>query len=156
MNDFIQIMTLLAGFGLNADLRDWDAVRSGFSEKVAVDYSSLNGSPGNTVSSTDLVASWRGLLPGFTRTQHTIGVPRIDVRGDQAVAQAPFVAWHFLETTPAPAGGTSWVVGGRYEWGLRREAAGWRITRLTLHGAWQDGNRELPALASRRVADERR
>jgi hypothetical protein len=61
-----------------------------------------------------------------------------------------------IETTPAPAGGTSWVVGGRYEWGLRREAAGWRITRLTLHGAWQDGNRELPALASRRVADERR
>jgi SnoaL-like domain len=156
MNDFIQILTLLAGFGLNADLRDWDAVRRDFSERVTVDYSSLTGSPASTLPSSELVASWRGLLPGFTRTQHTIGMPRIEVRGDQAVAQAPFVAWHFLETTPTPAGGTSWVVGGRYEWGLRREANGWRITRLTLHGAWQDGNRELPALVSRRVGDERK
>ncbi|PNS09567.1 nuclear transport factor 2 family protein [Solilutibacter silvestris] len=150
-NDFIQIMTVLAGFALNADARHWTALEASFAPQVTVDYASLSGQPAETLPAAILMQRWRSLLPGFSRTQHLIGLPQIALHGNHASASANFIAYHFIDDTQVEGGG-QWIVGGRYEWGLVKLDDRWQIEKLVLVNGWQDGNRELPALAMRRAA----
>jgi hypothetical protein len=117
---------------------------------VTVDYTSLWGGEPATMTAADLMRGWKALVPGFTRTQHTIGIPLIEVDGEKAQANAPVIGHHFIDD-PAPPGGRSWVVGGRYLWQLEKGPAGWRIAGLTLALAWQEGNADLPKLAAERL-----
>lgn len=106
MSEELQVLTLIAAFGRSADSRDWETAQSAFARNVFVDYSSLFGGTGQTVASADLIKDWQALLPGFTRTQHTIGLPAIAVSGRSAHASAPFLAHHFIHD-PAPGGGNT-------------------------------------------------
>jgi hypothetical protein len=49
------------------------------------------------------------------------------------------------------AGGDVWMVAGTYFFGLTHTTAGWRISAMTLTVAYQEGNLQLPALASQRA-----
>ncbi|MCE2949647.1 MAG: nuclear transport factor 2 family protein [bacterium] len=150
MSDDQQLLSMIAAFGLHADARDWDAEQQVFATEVFVDYSSLFGGSGQTLTSAQLMDNWRALLPGFTRTQHTIGVPLITVEGRSARASAPFIAHHFIED-PAPEAGSVWIVGGRYEWTFEQTDGRWQVSHLVLSAGWQDGNRGLPGLAMQRA-----
>lgn len=147
----LAVMAACARMGLLVDRRDWAAAEALFAPEVRVDYTSLFGGEAQVMAGSGLIRSWRGLVPGFTRTQHTIGVPAVVVEGDRAEAMAPVIGHHFI-TDPAPAGGDTWLVGGRYEWTFARIGESWCITALTLANAWQQGNADLPRLAAERAA----
>jgi hypothetical protein len=98
-----------------------------------------------------LIANWRQLLPGFTRTTHVIGTPTIAVNGDTAHASASVVAWHFLKE-PALEGRDLWLAGGTYEIDFVKRDGVWRIAAMTLARAWAEGNLDLPRLAGERAA----
>ncbi|MBU8540599.1 nuclear transport factor 2 family protein [Falsiroseomonas tokyonensis] len=152
MPDAIQeVMAACARMGLLVDLRDWAAAEALFAPEVRLDYTSLFGGAAQAMSAGALIQAWRGLVPGFTRTQHTIGLPAVEVAGEEAWAMAPVLGHHFI-TDPAPEGGDTWLVGGRYEWRFTRIGGSWRIAALTLANAWQQGNAELPRLAAERAA----
>lgn len=151
MDDRFAILELTAAMGARVDARDWAALEALFAETVTVDYTSLWGGEPATMKAAELMAGWKGLVPGFTRTQHTIGVAAMEIAGDRATANAPVIGHHFIDD-PAPAGGRSWVVGGRYFWELERKPESWRIMKLTLGAAWQEGNLDLPKLAGERAA----
>lgn len=133
----------------SVDARDWAETRRLLAAEVLVDYASLGAGPPARVSDHDLVTSWEALLPGFERTQHLLGAPLTRVQGERAEVQVNGRAIHVIA---GAEGGESWVVSGFYTIELRRRSQGWEITSIRLAEAFQEGNRELPALARRRAA----
>jgi hypothetical protein len=65
--------------------------------------------------------------------------------GDQATCGAAVQGTHVLGNA---SGGPIWTVGGRYDFGLVRTAAGWRIRALTLTVQWATGNQHVMQLAA--------
>jgi hypothetical protein len=152
IEDRLAILELTAAMGALVDGRNWEALEALFAARVTVDYSSLWGNGSATLSASELIGSWKALVPGFTRTQHTIGIPSIAIDGARAVATAPVIAHHFIDD-PSVIGGRSWIVGGRYVWEIEKQDGVWQITTLTLAAAWQEGNADLPALAAQRAGN---
>jgi hypothetical protein len=151
MDDRMDVAGVIGALALHVDGRRWNDLLALFAPQVRVDYTSLFGGEAQSVTREDLVGSWRKLLPGFTRTCHVIGTPAISLSGETAQAAASVVAWHFVKE-PELAGRDSWQVGGFYEMSFRRIEGAWRITALTLAGAWVEGNLDLPRIAGERAA----
>lgn len=127
------------------DRLDWTGVRAVFADRLQLDYTSLDGGEPEDVAADELVARWRGLLPGFEATHHLLGPVR--VTGEQVEAHVR--AYHRIADAD---GGPLWRVAGHYVAGLARDGAGWRITAFRLDTHFQDGNLDLPAAALARVA----
>lgn len=133
----------------HADARDWAALRALYADTVQVDYTSLAGGQPSAVPADGLIAGWRELLPGFDLTQHMLGPVVVRVDGDRATARTHVRALHRIA---GARGGEDWIVGGHYTYRLVRRGGGWLITDHTLGGAYQEGNRGLPALARSRAS----
>jgi hypothetical protein len=137
MSDREEIVEVTGNLGLLVDARDWPAVRALFDDPVEVDYTSLNGGEPQTVSPADLVGGWADMLERLEATQHLIANQLVVVDGDAARAAANVTGTH------VGSGGSLWVVGGRYDFALRRSPGGWRIAALTLTVAWETGDRGI-------------
>jgi SnoaL-like domain len=150
MSDRDDIANTVAALAIHVDARDWAALTALFTPEATTDYRSLGGDV-RTQKREELVAGWRKMLPGFTRTEHLIGAPLIMISGNRAEIRASVTAWHTIEDAGLANG--RWVAGGRYEMALEKGADRvWRIARLTLANAWQEGNSDLPGLARGRAA----
>jgi hypothetical protein len=133
------------------DALEWGGVSAALDREVLVDYTSLSGGEPEVLSADDLIARWQGLLPGFDATQHLTGpVVLTDDGGPGVRADTHLVAYHQL--SGADGGQTSqaqtWVLHGHY---IARVVGG-RIAALTLGVFYQEGNLDLPRLATERVA----
>ena len=146
--DRLAIADVVASVAYLADARDWDALRTLYADSVRVDYTSLNGGEPATVQADELIASWRGLLPGFDATQHLLGPVLVELDGDRAVARTHVRALHRIA---GAEGGEEWVVGGHYTYSLARQGDRWVVTDHTLGNAYQQGNIALPGLAQGRA-----
>lgn len=151
MDGYDGIAGCVGALAVHVDARRWDELTALFAPTVTTDYTSLFGGEPQATTREDLVAGWRALLPGFTRTTHVVGTPHVVLAGDTARASASVVAWHFVKDPPL-AGRDLWLVGGCYEILLERHQGAWRIASLTLARAWQEGNRDLPRIAAERAA----
>jgi hypothetical protein len=145
---------------------DWAGVRDALAGEVLVDYTSLSGGEPETLSADDLVARWRGLLPGFDATQHLTGPVLVTNDGGPGVrADTHVIGYHRLDgadhaqtkqaqtkqaqTKKAQTKqAQTWAVHGHY---TARLVAG-KITELTLTVFFVDGNLDLPRLATERAA----
>jgi hypothetical protein len=119
------------------DRLDWAGVRAELADELETDYTSLFGGEPARQTGDELVAQWRGLLPGFTATQHLLGPVLTD--GDRVEAHVR--AYHRVEDR-------EWLVAGHYVARL----AGGRIAALTLQTYYQDGDLDLPAVATERAS----
>jgi hypothetical protein len=88
------------------DRRDWSAARVCLSERVALDYSLLNGTPAMQVDADDVVEQLRKLFSGFQSTQHSLTNFLVTLNGDEASVECYVRAQLFSpmirETTPLP------------------------------------------------------
>ena len=150
MDDRSGIADQIGALALHIDARRWDALLDLFAPTVQADWTSLFGGAPQALTRDQLIANWRQLLPGFTRTTHVIGTPTIDVHGDTANASASVVAWHFIKEHSLE-GRDLWLAGGTYEIDFLKRGGAWRITAMTLARAWAEGNLDLPRLAAERV-----
>jgi hypothetical protein len=148
----MDIAGVIGSLAVHVDAQHWDGLLALFAPQVRIDYTSLFGGDAQSMTREDLIGGWSKLLPGFTRTCHVIGTPVISLGGETAWAAASVVAWHFVKV-PALAGRDCWQVGGCYEMGFERIDGYWRITALTLAGAWAEGNLDLPKIAGERAAE---
>jgi hypothetical protein len=124
------------------DALDWTTIRDAFADEVRVDYTSLWGGEPETLTADDLIARWKGLLPGFDATQHLTGPILLTPEDDAAVRVDTHVrGYHYMRD---PSGNELWAVHGHY---VARIEAG-RITALTLQVFYQEGNPDLPAVAT--------
>ncbi len=134
LEDKLAITDLLYQYATGLDSRDWDLLRECFTEDGVADFLEFGGVNEGQDAIVELCS---GVLSGLDSSQHLIGNPRVTVDGDRAEAVCYFQAQHVFVS---PAGGSTYLVGGRYEDRLRRCADGWRIEHRTLHCSWQDGN----------------
>lgn len=149
LSDKIAVIEKINQVALYADLLQWDLlVGEVFHDKVTVDYTSLFGGEVETLTSAQLIARWKTVLPGFDSTQHLLGSYFVEIEKDTAKATAHVRANHFLANT---MGGDTWVVGGTYFYELVRTDAGWRIRSSRLAMSYVEGNQHLLALAQERV-----
>lgn len=141
----IKTVTCIANY---ADAREWKLLRTCFTDKVEVDYTSLaRGQP--TVTEADaLINGWQGTLAGFDATQHQVTNFLVTLANDEAQVSAYVHADHYLE---GAAGGDHWLVVGVYDYHLTRTHEGWRVqaTKLTLKRI--EGNNNLADAARERV-----
>lgn len=144
MTDKAEITETCTRFAWHVDHHEWQALRGLFTEKIMVDYTSLNGGEPAQLAADDLVAAWTGFMAGFDRTQHLIANHLVTVSGDTAVCTAAFQATHRLIST---SGGSLWTLGGDYRFELVRSDARWLISAVTLTTTWGDGNQHLMTLA---------
>lgn len=126
------------------DQHDWEAVMKVFADEVNLDYSSMSGNPAQVLSPTQIVDSWKGILPGFEFTHHQIGNIMVSGNGDQAHVFCYGTASHFLKDEQ----GDLWVVVGSYDFNLTRvEKESWKIKSMKFNFKFQDGNTALPQKA---------
>ncbi len=146
MNDSIAIPELVTRMLFAVDTLDWAGVRAAFADEVHIDYTSLFGGSPERLPVDELIGRWRGLLPGFSGTQHLTGPIAVTFSGaDEAVAETHVRAYHYVDGVPD---GT-WVVVGHYTIPVRRDAAGWKITGVRLDVIRQEGKVDLSAVAER-------
>jgi SnoaL-like protein len=128
------------------DALDWVTVRDAFAAEVLVDYTSLSGGEPETLPAGDLVARWQGLLPGFDATQHLTGPVLVSRDGGPGIrADTHVIGYHRMQRAGGPE---IWVVHGHY---TARVVDG-KITELTLTVFFQDGQLDLPEVATERAA----
>lgn len=124
------------------DRTRWGDITDLFTDKVKVDYTSLNGGEAATVAAADLVRSWQAGLGHLAATQHLLGTFLVDVdeTARSAEATAHFVATHVGDDG---IGSARWTLGGHYHWELREVEGSWRITAMTMTATWSDGDRGI-------------
>jgi hypothetical protein len=141
--DAIRIrQTIIAMVGA-VDLHDFDAAQRLFAPQVQIDYTSLWGGEPATMKREDLIAAWRGLVPGFDATWHELGDISLRIDGTTAHAQCSVAARHWI-------GRDVWLPKGRYEFILDKADA-WRITLMRLVMTEEIGARGLVEKARARV-----
>ncbi|MDP5238717.1 nuclear transport factor 2 family protein [Uliginosibacterium sp. 31-16] len=127
-------------FGAFADDGAFDRLAALFAPRITLDYSSLTGQPASTLSSTELMAQWASLLPGFDLTCHAINIPSADIRGVLATVEAAVCADHFIADQ-------WWQVQGCYEFVFHKIDGAWKIETLRFHLTGESGSRDVLALA---------
>ena len=127
---------------------DWGTVRSSFTTEVEIDYTSLWGGEPETLTADELIDRWRQLLPGFDATQHLIG-PVAVTEADQLTASCATNVRGYHRV-----GDATWMVAGRYVMHLvRADGSDWRIVTLTLRHYYDDGDRGMVDVATKRAAE---
>lgn len=138
----LSIINTLQGVFNSADRRDWKQCAGYFADEVFVDYSSLNNIPGSIMKATDLLNGWESFLPKFRFTQHMVTNFDISINGNKA--NAVFYA-HAIHHLPHTKGGDLWGVYAVYRVGLHQAAAGWKISSMTMHINYTEGNKNMLA-----------
>jgi len=132
------------------DTLDWDTVRSSFADRIEMDYTQLWGGQAQTLPIDDLVSDWTDLATGFDATQHITGpIVVTHENADRIECTTTFRAYHHVIED---VGASTWLVAGRYDIRLRATAGRWRIQAMTLHLAYEEGDRRLVDLARQRSA----
>jgi hypothetical protein len=152
--DRARIVDVIGSVGVYADQRRWDLVAAAFANPAVIDYrSSETAAAGSaepaSLSPEAIVTAWQSQLPGYLHTQHLITNPIVRIEGDRAFVTSQINATHYL---PNDAGEDYWVFVGFYEHELTRTPAGWKISLMRANKLFDLGNKELPNLASDRVA----
>ncbi|MFO7276014.1 MAG: nuclear transport factor 2 family protein [Pseudomonadota bacterium] len=145
MNDSITIQDLVSRMLFAVDALDWGSVRATLADELSIDYTSLFGSSPERLAADVLIDRWKGLLPGFTATQHLTGPIVVTFEGaNEAVAETHVRAYHYFDG----ASGGTWMVAGHYTISVRKTSEGWRITGIRLALIRQEGNVDLGAVAA--------
>ncbi|AZO67918.1 MULTISPECIES: nuclear transport factor 2 family protein [unclassified Mesorhizobium] len=144
LEDRTAIAEAVAGIGLYADLREWNQVKSYFAARVMTDYTSLFGGEVATSDRDALIAQWQDLLPGFDATQHLITNIVVEGAGNDAVARSHVRATHWIDTR-------FWTVGASYLHRLVRTPEGWRVSAISIHRLYEEGDRAVLTAAADRV-----
>jgi hypothetical protein len=156
VEDRLDIMDVCVRLAWYVDLRQWAALAGVLTEKVRLDYTSLNGGDPVVITAAEVADAWSGLLGNLAATQHLMGSFLVELAGDTAVCTAMFQATHRL---PNDLGDPHWTLGGRYRFDVVRAGAQWKISGIVMTRLWSAGNRHVIVLSEeaqtpRRDGDE--
>lgn len=145
-DDFNEITRRRYEYALGIDTRDFELLRSIFTDDITMDFEDYNGQPARTMKADDWVAGCRVLFTGLDATQHVMTNPMVEVDGDRARCRMYMKAEHFLRNDQ---GNVDFALGGYYTDSLVRVADRWLIDGVTLKIFWNRGNRHIMELAAR-------
>lgn len=149
-HDFNEITRRRYEYAQGIDTRDFDLLRSIFTEEITMDFYDYSGLPAITLSADAWVANVSELMNGLDATQHVMTNPIVDVCGDAAYCRMYMKAEHFLQNAQ---GSSDYTIGGYYIDQLIRSNESWLINSVTLKLFWQRGNRNIMSLARNELPD---
>lgn len=139
-----RIISTVSSIPLAVDLAAYDLAERAFAPEIVVDYTSLWGGAAQRMTPAELMAAWRGIVPGFDATRHEIADVAVTVAGDEARAAAFVDGRHFLD-------GQVWRPVGLYDWRLRKIDGQWKVTHMTFTVTQEIGARALAEQAMERA-----
>lgn len=132
IEDKFAIQELIACFANSFDVKDWDGLKSCFTDAVYADYSSLRGTPAETISSSEYVRLRRESLDHLS-LHHLVSNYEIDFPAqEQATCRASMVVWRKTDQEEF----TSHCV---YIFQLMKQDAEWKISGITQKVLWNEG-----------------
>ena len=130
ISDELEIASLLHRYARAVDGKDWDLLRSLFTDDAQLDYSSVGG----PAAGRDEVCTWlERSLTLMPMTQHYIANIEADIDGDTAVVRAMFYNPMLL-----PGATETSACGGYYHHVMVRTESGWRSRALREENLWFD------------------
>ncbi|MDJ1499712.1 nuclear transport factor 2 family protein [Xanthocytophaga agilis] len=148
MTDYIEVVNVVQNIFIGADERDWQMVHASFAPRVLLDYTSMTGGKPTELVPEQIIDAWKALLPGFQATQHQLGNFKTVVQENKADVFCYGTATHYL---PNPSNQNVWTVVGTYLFQLIKKDNEWKVSRMKFNFKYQDGNLELPKLATEKV-----
>jgi hypothetical protein len=135
---------VVSSIPLAVDLARYDLAEAAFAPEIVIDYTSLWGGEPQRMAPAELMAAWRGIVPGFDATWHELDEVRAEVNGDRATATAFVDGRHWLD-------GRLWRPVGNYRWELRKIGGDWKVTRMTFAMTQEIGDRSVAQSAMARA-----
>jgi 3-phenylpropionate/cinnamic acid dioxygenase small subunit len=128
-----RIKALPVTYARGVDRRDWDLVRSCFTDDCFVEGSRAAAPIGEYLAD---------LIPGvehFPTTMHFMGNQLVEVSGDEGQVETYAVAFHWAAEQAGADDPANLVVGVRYHDSVVRTGAGWLIARRHVDPDWRSG-----------------
>lgn len=135
--DRLAIDEVITGYAVAVDDAEWPDFRALFTPDGRADYTSAGGVEGTAAEVTDWLT---GALAPFTVRQHLIANRRLRIQdlggypGDRADLRADYLS------TLRQEGGEDRTSGGRFDFGLLRGDAGWRLHSVVVQESWRRVN----------------
>lgn len=139
LEDRNAITDVVIKYATSIDRGDWAGYAEVFTDPVHIDFSEA-GLPANDFPRDMFVGFAQQGLEPWTARQHLSPnhvVTFDDNDPDRAICQSYMYAQHYLKDAP---GGEFYLMRGSYDNYLVRTADGWKITSLTQHISWLEGN----------------
>lgn len=126
------------------DEKNWKKLRSLFTDKIDVDFTSLDSGKPAKIKAADLIAAWKTNLFAEKKTFHQRGNHRIKINGDEAKVFSKAYAFNLLEKGKVKG---LWEVWGNYTHTLERTETGWKCSGMTLEVIHQRGDEKVRTYA---------
>jgi hypothetical protein len=139
-----RVISVVSSIPLAVDLAQYALAERAFAPRIVIDYTSLWGGTPNAMTPAELMAAWRGIVPGFDATWHELSDVRAQVNGQRATATAAVDGRHWI-------GQAIWRPIGTYEWDLSKLDGQWKVTRMVFKMTQEIGDRGLAAQAMERA-----
>jgi hypothetical protein len=133
---------------ISVDNKDWENVKSIFSDKVLLDYTSMTGGQPAILTSSQIIDSWKSILPGFDKTHHQLGNYVFKKDSDLVKVFCYGTATHYLANE---SNNNIWTVVGSYDLELKMINNSWRIVKMKFNLKYTDGNNNLSKIAQERM-----
>jgi 3-phenylpropionate/cinnamic acid dioxygenase small subunit len=132
LQDTFKIQAVIARFASSFDLKDWDGLQSCFTESIYTDYGDLRGTPPETITAQDYVASRRVSLENL-KTHHLSGNYEINhVDKLNAACRASMVVWR-------KSNDEEFTTHCVYIFKLVKVKSDWKISGITQKVLWNEG-----------------
>jgi hypothetical protein len=115
------------------DRRDWDLVRSCFTEDALIEGSRA------TASAADYIAQLQPGVEYYPTTMHFMGNQLVEVDGDTGEVETYAVAYHWKSDVAGEDHPENIIVGVRYHDSVIRSGDGWLIARRHVDPDWRQG-----------------
>jgi hypothetical protein len=124
--DRLAIQHLIARYADLIDGQRFDQLDELFTSDATIDFATFNGPVGHLAEIKTFLGN---SLPFFTRTQHMMGLPHIEIEGDTAHARTSCT--NPMISTKADGTTAVWLIGLWYDDDLVRTSDGWRFSART-------------------------
>jgi 3-phenylpropionate/cinnamic acid dioxygenase small subunit len=128
-----RIKALPVTYARGVDRRDWDLVRSCFTDDCFVEGSRA------AAPIEEYLADLRPGVEQFPTTMHFMGNQLVDVAADEGQVETYAVAFHWAAAQAGADDPANLVVGVRYHDSVVRTGAGWLIARRHVDPDWRSG-----------------
>ncbi len=133
MDDREAVREVVSRFFLAFDAADWSSLRACLVDQITVDYADLRGEPPRSLPADEYVAARKEGLAGL-QTLHAATNHVVTVDGDRAECACSALIQR------SAADGATFDTAARYEFGLRCEADGWRVSGIQQVVLWNRGD----------------
>ena len=136
IEDKFAVQELIACFANSFDVKDWDGLKSCFTDSLYTDYSDLRGRPAETISSVEYVRLRRESLDHL-RLHHLVSNYEINFSAaGRATCRASMVVWRRSDEEEF----TSHCV---YIFQLEKHDSDWKISGITQKVLWNEGTSSI-------------